>query len=112
MDFISIKKTEEPNNTVKHKVECAKTDGICSKLGYRQNGNLRSFGSNALEYRSPDQRTTVRLTLAKILKHGKSLFKKVCLRLKSGEDHPPDKVLYETYTKVGYVAAFRGRYQI
>ena len=73
-------------------------------------GDMKS--SNALEYRLPDQRTTVRLTLAKILKYGRSLFKKVCLGLKSSEDHPPDKVLYETYTKVGYVAAFGGRYQI
>ena len=73
-------------------------------------GDMKS--SNALEYRLPDQRTTVLLALAKILKYGRSLFKKVCLGLKSSEDHPPDKVLYETYTKVGYVAAFGGRYQI
>ena len=73
-------------------------------------GDLKS--SNTLEYRLPDQKTTVRLTLSKILKCGKFLFKKVCLGLKSSQDDSPNKVLYETYTKVGYVAAFKGRYQI
>ena len=34
-------------NALSHlcKIECAETDGICCKLGYTQNANLRSFSS-------------------------------------------------------------------
>jgi len=73
-------------------------------------GDMKS--SNVLEYRSPDGGSIIRLTITKLLKSGKFLFKKVFLGLKSGEDDRPKKILYETYSKVAYVAAFGEKYLI
>lgn len=74
-------------------------------------GDMKS--SNVLEYHLPDSgNTTVRLTITSLLKYAKFLFKKVFLGLKSNEGKQPEKILYETYSKVTYVAAFKGKYKI
>ena len=88
--------------------------GFVKKLERRELtfvGDMKS--SNVLEYRLPDEdKTIVRLTISSLLKHGKFLFKKVCLGLKSNEEEQPEKILYQTYSKVAYVGAFRGKYLI
>ena len=72
-------------------------------------GDMKS--SNAVEYCLPNEdRTVVRLTMTELLKYARFLFKRVCLGLRSNEEERPEKILYETYSKVAYVAAFKGKY--
>jgi hypothetical protein len=73
-------------------------------------GDMKS--SNVLEYRHSETGTIIRLIIAKLLKYGKFLFKEVSLGLCSCEQEEPKRVLYETYSKVAYVAAFRQKCRI
>lgn len=74
-------------------------------------GDMKS--SNVLEYAfSEHESYTACFTVAKLLKYGKFLFKKVFLGLKSTEGKEPEKALYETYSTVAYVSALKGRYLV
>jgi hypothetical protein len=73
-------------------------------------GDMKS--SNVLEYRHPEGGSVIRLTMEKLLRCGRFLFKDVCLGLKSSRGDQPNKVLYRTYSKVACVAAFGGKYLI
>lgn len=69
--------------------------------------------SNVLEYRLPHAgNSTLRLTISELLKCGKFIFKKILLGLQSHNKEQPEKILYETYTTVAYISAFKGKYLI